>query len=550
MRNLQKGSSLIAVCFLIIVLSAVGVYFINLKDTITIFEKEEVTKQTEIEIKNAIEDYAARYGRYPCPAPLNADFDTQFFGLEPEDADLATIGYQCTNAAIRLIDGNAGEYVVEGRLGGQVRVGAIPVRTLNLPDKYVADKYNTRFVYAVTTAYADENGATIKTGGAISLVDANNNSVLNQDATGVFALISPRGDSNGAYDKKGSLINICNDNGSLSANNCDFQLTSGDASFSLSQTQKSEREDNYFMQNVLYTATDCEATSDPYKDVTFLVDSSYSMRKSVKDELCPEGTGTKCSRIEVARWAMRQIIPQIILKDYNSSIGGTGSDKVNVIQFIENKVYVTDPNPTLTAILSNTDLNNMEFKASYDDPTLGPKSAQDFDNIMDAIDKKLNFCPDGGTPLGQHVEAITQFTNDETDPRPNKIVVLTDGYHDGGSHFDVDKVKARLEVSGSGLTNTQIDFIDMTGKNNALSNGVANGGSFYSVSDPTGLINAFAKATGTCGNFTPKPVEVDKKVFCGDKKEPKPKPPGWTPPPKKPKKPKPPGWTPPPKKAS
>ena len=561
----QRGSSLIAVCFLIIILSAGGVYLLNLYDRIEIFQTEEFTNNKEQTIKNALQEFALLEGRYPCPAPLNSDFDTADFGIEPPDADAATPEHECAGAPVRDVDG---EFIVPGRLSANVRVGAIPVRTLNLPDKYIADEYGTRFVYALTENYGNEDYVDLQAGGAITITDSTEvNHITREPGTAIFALISPRGDGNGSFDKNGNLLSACNGTG-LSGQNCDFQIAgTGDASF-ISSSLKSDNytdEDNYYTHNLEFAAEDCEASGedDPFADVTFVIDSSRSMRSWMSSDDCPEETGTRCSRIEVARWAMRKIMPQVIMKDfqYAQSEGTEVQDSINVVNFVENRIYLDQPNPSKDDILASSGMDAMNFNEDlyedFEDPALGPQTEDDFDRIDDEVDSKLNFCPDGGTPLGQHVEALAEATYEppeDTDGRPNKIVVLTDGRHDGGDDYLLEVVRDRLAGS---MDNVEIDYIDMTGRNSEIlergllpnpdydpsdPNSKEHLGAVYNGTNPEELIQAFASSMRTCGGtVSQKKRAVDAVRLCGDVKEPWVPPPGWTPPPKKKKKPKPPG---------
>jgi len=540
MKNNQKGSSLIAVCFLIIVFSAAGVYLIGLQEKTDTFTKQQITNEKELYIKDAILTFAQENGRYPCPAPINADFDEAEFGLSPDDGDAGTPEYECVDAPIRDADG---EFVVDGRLGSNVRVGAVPVRTLNIPDKYIADAYGTRFVYAMTESYGNQDFMDAQPGGAITITDSSEvNHITSQPGTAIFALITPRGDGNGSFDKNGNLISVCNDTG-LSGENCDYQIGFGDANF-ISSSLKSDNhtdDENYYTHTMEFAAEDCPAAfeADPFADVTFIVDSSRSMRSRLPSRDCPEETGTRCSRIEVARWALRTIVPQVIMKDYEyaASEGEEVSDSINIARFMNNRIWLDQPNPTVDDILANDEMDEINFNEDlmdeFEDSALGPMTEDDFVAIEEAVDNQLRFCPDGGTPLGQHVEAITQATYkepEETGGRPNKIVVLTDGIHDGGDDYLLETVRDRLAAD---MDNVEIDYIDMTGRNSDILEAglIGENARVYNGTDPEALINAFAASLRTCGGaVSTNERAVDETVFCGDVREPRVRPPGWEPP--------------------
>jgi hypothetical protein len=543
MTQHERGSSLIAICLLIILLSGAGLYLLKLNDQVADHNLEAVTYEKELEVRKALQAFVQSNGRYPCPAPLNAAYDTPGFGVEPADANVVgdldgdgedDNGYQCNGAPLRTdTAGNQGEFVVIGSGGASVRVGALPVRTIGLPDDFIADEYDTRFVYAVTESYADENGAANGVGGAIDVQDASATSVLEVGGTAVYALMTPKGDPNGTYHANGTLNAPCAAGGNaLAAQNCSYML-GANATFRTA-VAKSTNENNFYRQNVDYKAQRCDAGGagdDPFADVTFIIDTSGSMKEQVDSKFCPPETGTKCTRIELARWALRRIVPQVIAKDYATAQGGQ-VDKVNFTGFMK------QGSPTDEQLLKHGQMKKieMDIAGKYDNATVGPKSNGDFDAIVDEVDKRLNGCPNGNTPLGQHIEALgkemvlqdspmAKFTDGPATVSPvlgpdgkvrkNKIIVLSDGYHNGGSDYNLNKVSKRFKDIGD-LNNTEVDIIDMTGKHSALKNATTEGGSFYSVKDAKELLDAFSAATGTCATFNYTPA--DKPGACGDPK--------------------------------
>ena len=513
----EQGSSLIATSFLIIVLSVAGVALISLYDQFKYLEAEANTYEKEIAIRKALQEFADIEGRYPCPASINAPFDSATFGIEPNDGNIAgdadgdgldDDGYQCEGANIAG-DGSDGVFAISGRAGAAVRVGTVPVRTLNLPDEYIYDEYKTRFVYALTEAYGNDGAIEGGVGGAITIEDSNGNDITESPGTAIFALISPKGDPNGSFHSGGAQNAACTDDGSPSARNCDF-LNGGSAEYQTS-VDKNDSNNNYFLQNIQFSASNCTADggTDDFADITFIIDSSGSMNSNINSNFCPSELGTQCNRIEMARWAMRRIVPQVVSKDYATREGTNPVDKVNITRFMQQGQF--DHNNLMSGAMAN-----MEFDVSsqFDDSALGPQSEQDFDAILAGVENRLDFCPGGNTPLGQHIEAATQLTNNQTNARPNKIIVLSDGYHNGGANYNVNLVRDRLESSGNNLTNTVVDIIDMSGVHSALNQGVANGGSFYSVNDAQGLLDAFAQATNTCASL---PLNiVDEPGTCGN----------------------------------
>lgn len=125
-------------------------------------KKSQVTKtQFRIEkIKEAMRQYLDVNGRYPCAADRTIGPENSNFGRE--------VTTTC----------NSGNFSGTVRDGG-VRIGAVPTRTLNLPDEFIADAWGHKLTYAIT-----ENLATPL------LYQADGGSITVQDSTGL-SLVSP-----------------------------------------------------------------------------------------------------------------------------------------------------------------------------------------------------------------------------------------------------------------------------------------------------------------------------------------------------------------------
>jgi len=126
-------------------------------------------------IQEALAQYLSVNGRYPCAAART---------LGPEDANF---GREVTTTC------NAGTIAGTARNGG-VRIGAVPTRSLNLPDDFIADAWGHKFTYAVTETLAtpalyspDGGRITIRDGAGLSLVtppDTAHYVVVSHGATG------------------------------------------------------------------------------------------------------------------------------------------------------------------------------------------------------------------------------------------------------------------------------------------------------------------------------------------------------------------------------
>ncbi len=215
----NKGFTLIE---LAIVLLIAGVLLASASALLLTYVKQSqlsVTHKRLDSIDEALQLFLELNGRYPCAAPLNAAFGAATFGVEIANLD-------CDGAAVVA---NQTTQVV-GRGARNVRIGAVPVRTLNLPDDYIADVWGGRFTYAVTSALAS-NGTYDRTQGAIFVNDSGAGAAPNPVVTfpvpgSAHYVITSHGINNsGATVLAGGGVVACTA-GTLENENCD-----GDATF-------------------------------------------------------------------------------------------------------------------------------------------------------------------------------------------------------------------------------------------------------------------------------------------------------------------------------
>jgi hypothetical protein len=199
----EIGSTLIGVALLTLVMGFLmsgGIYLLNTYDAI---QTKINTENTTQNLKQAIENFVGIHKRYPCPARIDLAPDASGFGQE-----------------------DCGISDVSGRDSLGVKIGTIPVRTLNVPDSSIVDGYGRRFIYAVTTELTASDGtADVVNGmGAITIlhsVNGNEETLSNEEGFIVYALMSSGADDRGAYDITGKEISPCVE-GTIAGENCDF----------------------------------------------------------------------------------------------------------------------------------------------------------------------------------------------------------------------------------------------------------------------------------------------------------------------------------------
>ena len=204
-RQTQRGFTLIEMAMVLLIS---GLLLAGLAQGFKVWlqwRAQTVTTEAQKEIKDALRAFVVENRRLPCPAPLDAPPETANFGSE---------------VTTTCADGTAyGGTVLTASATGDVRIGAVPTRTLNIPDKLAFDGWNQRFTYAVSAGLADSTVGYRSGNGTIDLVDGNGNSVVTPPATGEVVIISHGRAGNGAYSRYG-VAATC-DTGSLDGENCD-----------------------------------------------------------------------------------------------------------------------------------------------------------------------------------------------------------------------------------------------------------------------------------------------------------------------------------------
>ncbi len=213
------GFTLVEAALVILVggalLTVISSYILN------ILQKEQiaVTQYRITAIQQALSVYLTENGAYPCPASLTEPIDTSSvingdtitYGMD------VTVGYgplspnyqNCSHAS----PAESGTYRVGASGSLPIRIGTVPVRNIGLPDEYMNDGWNDRFVYAVTEIQASGriSGGYTPYNGAIGINDQNGNAIVSQGSApqpnaAHYILISPGPDHNGAFTAEGGQV--------------------------------------------------------------------------------------------------------------------------------------------------------------------------------------------------------------------------------------------------------------------------------------------------------------------------------------------------------
>lgn len=247
----ETGSSLIGMAIMTLALGFLVTGGIFLIKNYGVIQSDQTSTDHFRDIQVALKEFAAREGRYPCPAPLSVAPDQ----IAADGTEFGKEGAgNCNGGPV-----HDGTFRATGT-GGSVRIGALPVRSLHLPDYKMMDGYGKRYFYAITESLAT-NGTDVRNDeGAITILNEAGHSV--SDATGniVYALISPGKDDRGAFNADGVMIQACNTT-TEAGDNCAF-ITSASpvATFTSSGEKKFDVGDDTFTHSFAF-----HANSVPYK---------------------------------------------------------------------------------------------------------------------------------------------------------------------------------------------------------------------------------------------------------------------------------------------
>ncbi|GJL85894.1 MAG: hypothetical protein DHS20C02_16690 [Micavibrio sp.] len=232
----RSGYTLIEMAIVMIVAGVMIGAFISVYD---VFIQNRKVIETEIslsEVTVAIGNFRAQYGRYPCPASLTAPRGTPEYGNESDDncldftevttgtCDLAPDKGYCVEQSERAIDHDD-----DGTIDHfpRVRRGAIPFRNLNIAEEFAYDGYGNRLTYVVTERLAFADTFNVSHGG-ISIVDDTagvGQSLLEEEGSGHFLILSPGENNAGAYNNNGVLVAACPPATTSEGKNCDINNT-------------------------------------------------------------------------------------------------------------------------------------------------------------------------------------------------------------------------------------------------------------------------------------------------------------------------------------
>ncbi len=164
-------------------------------------------------VKDSLGVFLSQNARYPCPASLIGEPIASNTNYNREVTSTCNTGTFA--GTFRRMSTTAGQ---------RVRIGAVPVRTLNIPDDFASDAWGNRFTYAVTERQATAGSPSPYTSDG-GVIDIQGITPAITVASNVHYVVISHGPSReGGYTIEGDLSIPCNA-GSRDAENCDHANT-------------------------------------------------------------------------------------------------------------------------------------------------------------------------------------------------------------------------------------------------------------------------------------------------------------------------------------
>ncbi len=159
-----------------------------------------VATETKLDvIESALFNFRKNYGRLPCPADSTLATDNTDYGVEA-----ANMSGTCTGGTPAATHVTPTLAIPDATESGAVPSGALPARTLGLPDEFMYDSWGGKFMYEVTPAMTMENAFSnmqLSDNCAITIKDQADNALPIKP---VYALVSHGKNGIGAYSKGGT----------------------------------------------------------------------------------------------------------------------------------------------------------------------------------------------------------------------------------------------------------------------------------------------------------------------------------------------------------
>ncbi len=240
----SAGMSIFQVAFVVSLAGIFASIAIQIYKTSLLFQSEQITLERLSKIELAMNVYIQRNGFAPCAASRTQGIDSAGYGLSIPDCTVAAAGTQSVSGA-----------------GGMARLGAVPTRTLNLPDDHMYDGWGNQLTFAISENLAI-NPATYSANDGSIIVQTHDGGVLEGNA--MYAVVSHGPDTAGAFNRLG-IVDLACDPSVNDGENCNndsifrtsFNLVGNDEVSQYSRADASQHHDDYMTysakQNIVFS---------------------------------------------------------------------------------------------------------------------------------------------------------------------------------------------------------------------------------------------------------------------------------------------------------
>ena len=242
---MRHGFTLVELSIVLVIAAIIVTFGINIGVSAISGSHKMTTRSRLLTIQSALNNYAQATGYLPCPAGRALTPANSNFGTEARDGTTHT-----------TCDTGNGLIQVPASGSPFIYIGAVPVRSLGLPDAYEGDAWGNKFTYAVSglhvgdrSSYATVDGPITITGNGTTLTTARGTSGNNGGGpAATYVVVSHGADGKGAYPVNGTAVGVpCSGNGADIANCNDNDMIFDDSSFSDNNNQLSSWFDDYIV---------------------------------------------------------------------------------------------------------------------------------------------------------------------------------------------------------------------------------------------------------------------------------------------------------------
>ena len=205
--NNNGGYNLVILSMIILIMGAIMTAVIGYYDTSSINRKTKITEDKFKVIHTALVNYIMKYGKLPCPAPLDCD-QNGCNGTETHPEKTLGVEFR-RNSQIEneCLDDGIGVFKSKNEYGEELLYGNVPAMTLGLDSNYLVDNWNNKMIYIIPELLTRDNA--LKNINNSSIYAGNSGEYVKDGE--MFLLLSNNINTPGAYSLNNRESNVFNE---------------------------------------------------------------------------------------------------------------------------------------------------------------------------------------------------------------------------------------------------------------------------------------------------------------------------------------------------